>query len=127
MSRSIDVFIDCDDQATALAAVAEAAGHPPTEVAAGRWQVDIGGGDVATLGRHDFVDDGDLLFTSYPYDLWVRVPNEGPVLDHRATEALRVVGERLRQAGYRAITVVDLQYRLDTETADPGHSAPAAP
>lgn len=127
MSRSVDLFID---SARELADVAERLGKligtPFQPSGDGQRFVLTEGPTVAYLGRHRFVDDGDLPFSRYAYTLSARVPAGTAVADSAELALLRHVAELFRlRTSVPVLLVHDLQYR-DRATPAPaaGHGPP---
>ena len=113
MARSVDLFIRYDQSIQELA---EAIGHlMDRELAPGpradTWILRDGEVEVM-LREHPYVDDGELLLSSYRFALSGSVPNDVRLQDAKTTEFLRRVADRLhRGGGILVLLVLDLQYR----------------
>ena len=112
MSRSIDLFIRSSQPIEELAReVAQLTGltlSPGEDAEA--WVLDDG--DIhAELHRHGYVDDGDLLFESYPFALSARVVEGTRPADSDEADFLRTAAEGLRRGGAESLLVHDLEYR----------------
>jgi hypothetical protein len=123
VSRCIDLFIDApvdlDEFAVGLARLTGLAFAKHGDNAEGaedleRPQYLTHQGDVVlTLGEHDFVDDRQLLLSSYRYDLYARVSTD-QVLDSPEAHLLRQVLSLVRAEGrHPALLVFDLQRVID--------------
>ena len=115
MSRSIDLFIDCDRpieevaaELTRLTGLALTPGSIP-----GTWSMEEGGVH-ADLRAHPYVADDDLPFDSYRYALSARVAQGVRTSDSAEATMLRLIGESLHRGGISALLVHDLQYRERT-------------
>jgi hypothetical protein len=113
MSRSVDLFIQStlslDELAATIGRRVEktlAPGPAPDS-----WV--LSDNDVeAVLRAHPYVDDGELLFSHYPYALSASVANDLRLQDAPATDLLRKVADRLQRGeGIAVLLVLDLQYR----------------
>jgi hypothetical protein len=113
MSRSVDLFIRYDQSIQELAA---AIGRLMEKELTPGPRVDtwvLQEGDVEVMLReHPYVDDGELLLSSYRFALSGSVPNDVRLQDAKTTELLRRVADRLhRGGGVPVLLVLDLQYR----------------
>jgi hypothetical protein len=129
VSRSVDLFI-CYDQsiqelATAIGRLMEKELTPGPGV--DTWVLQEG--DVEVLLReHPYVDDGELLLSSYRFALSGSVPNDVRPQDAKTTEFLRRVADRLHRGdGVLVLLVLDLQYRDRAPTASPTESPASEP
>ena len=124
MSRSIDLFIDAaaglDDLASDLTRLT---GNPLVPVPDAPMWVMRHGDVVAELSEHRFADDVNLQLSRYRYCLNARV-SPGGRLEQTGPEitSLRSVHAALREAGFPALIVWDLHYRLDHRSG-PGDGA----
>lgn len=113
MSRSIDLFIDSKlalgDLAHALAVLAGAASAQPAT--GGAYQLRRGD-VVAELRTHDYVDDGTLRLSRYPYVLSARFPDGKSPNDAAEVAFIRNAGDLVRQRmDASALVVLDLEQR----------------
>ncbi|MBV9662265.1 MAG: hypothetical protein JO337_14025 [Acidimicrobiales bacterium] len=130
MSRSIDLFIDCDraidevaDEIRSLARMELRPGGDGTV-----WVLEEGG-VRAELRVHPFLNDAELLLERYRYVLGTQVSNGTRLLDAAETALLRLVSEGMQKGGYATLLVHDLQYRDPRGAAPPTDPAggPADP
>lgn len=112
MSRSVDLFVQCDrpiEEAAAEIARLTSLTLKPGSMP-GTWSLDEG--DVhAELRAHPYIDDGDLMLERYQYALSSRVATGQRLNDSAQASLLRVVSEALRKGGIASLLVHDLQYR----------------
>jgi hypothetical protein len=129
MSRSVDLFIRYDQSiqelATMVGRLMERDLTPGPGVDTWVWQ----DGEVEVMLReHPYVDDGELLLSSYRFALSASVPNGVRLQDAKATEFLRRVADRLHRSGdIPVLLVLDLQYRDRTPAAKTAPSTSDSP
>jgi len=122
MSRSVDLFIDASQPIEEMASfLGDLMGSPLVrDPSSGGWV--LSEGEVqATLSKHPFVDDDDLLFTHFRYALSARVSSEVRLQDSPAAAFLRRVADRIQRGlGLPVLLVLDLQYRDHGGPSDAG-------
>ncbi len=126
MSRSVDLFVGSDLPVDQVAdQLGRAAGAKFTPSPNGATYVLREGSVVAELGRHPYLDDGDLLLSRYCYALSSYVPDTTRPQDTPEATVLRRIAQAVRQQGlFPVLLVLDLQYRDADGEPD---SLPAAP
>jgi hypothetical protein len=113
VSRSVDLFIDTKLTIAEVAAkLGELLEHPlvanPDQTVFAYEHASVS----LTLCAHEFIDDGDLLFSSYRYVLTGRVASTARVQDSAEAKLLRWVADKIqKEPRWPVLLVLDLQYR----------------
>jgi hypothetical protein len=128
VSRSVDLFIaseaDIAEVAHAVAVLAGAISSPGSS----EGSFELRRGDVvAELRTHDYVDDGALRFSRYPYVLSARFQSDQSLGDVPEVVFVRHTADLVRQRmDATALVVLDLQQR-DPAASRVGGSADEVP
>ncbi|HTV10513.1 MAG TPA: hypothetical protein VME20_01500 [Acidimicrobiales bacterium] len=111
MARTIDLFIDSDQELPELAArLSELLRSPLSPSPDGARYSLHEAGVTAYLARHDFVDDDDLPLNEFRYVLSAVVQGEGRLEESPPATYLRRANRLLRESsGLASLLVLDLE------------------